>query len=219
MKILDPSSSTLTLSEIHHFFTHKLAQTPTHKSGAYAPVSLHGYTTVRRDFDLYLSRSAPHVPLLPPPKDFIPRLLHRFQERGISLTKGEVLGLVDLGVGVKRPQSGEQTKEEEGEGADERDDYTLLTAVIEEAESRFGDDQLSEILGILRAEMPLLVQSGKATEKESAVSVPVTSPDSGVYEVGEEAEVIDEEEAEDGALLYEVRQGRKENDGDIDGEE
>jgi hypothetical protein len=249
MKILDPCSATLTLSEVHAFFQNKPAQTPTSKRGAYEPVSLHGYNTVKKDFELYLKRSAPHVPHMPRPETFIAKLLSRLQEKNVVLTKAEALTLINLGVGVKRPaatqtqangteelQESVEIKDEEGEvmETDDRDDYTLLTAVVEEAENRFSDDQLTEILTILREEMPISMgkpvtlaeafRNGTAEQQERMVSVPVGSPSPSLEAGGVTTEIvedteIDDEGAEDDTLLHEAGYVRKQNDGDIDGED
>jgi hypothetical protein len=243
MKILDPSSATLTLSEVHTFLQNKLAQTPTKKLGAYEPVSLRGYDTVKKDFDLYLTRSAPHIPLLPPPETFIARLLNRFRDAGIVLTKAEILTLINLGVGVKRPaatqtqangmevvQESVEIKNEDGTTveADDRDDYTLLTLVVEEAESRFSDEQLNEILAILRDEMPLStsraqsllrVRANGSDVEDREISVPVGSPVSSPEAEGVTTEMVEDEAAEDDALLHEAAPQRKTGEGDIDGED
>jgi hypothetical protein len=249
MKILDPCSATLTLSEVHNFLQNKPAQTPTTKRGAYEPVNLHGYNTMKKDFELYLKRSAPHIPLLPEPEKFIPRLLHRFQEKNIVLTKAEALTLINLGVGVKRPtatqtqpngteevQQSVEIKNEDGTvmEPDDRDDYTVLTAVVEEAENRFSDDQLTEILTILREEMPVTTakpatladafRNGSADFQDRGISVPAASPSpspeaGGVTTDMEEDAGIDDEAAEDDALLQEEGYVRKQNDGDIDGDD
>ena len=152
---------------------------------------------------------------------------------GISLTKGEVLGLVDLGVAIKRPSrggDGVEVKNEDGTvgDADERDDYTLLTAVVEEAEGRFSDEQLTDILTILKVEMPLRAQGVetlvgvKLSGENRGVSVPAASPSSEAE--GEGSGAVDgagedEDEVEDETLSHEANFGRKENDGDIDGED
>jgi hypothetical protein len=248
MKILDPSSATLTLSEVHKFLQNKPAQTPTKKLGAYEPVSLRGYDTIKKDFDLYLTRSAPHIPLLPPPETFIARLLGRFKDAGIVLTKAEILTLINLGVGVKRPaatqtqangteivQESVEIKNEDGTiaEADDRDDYTLLTLVVEEAESRFSDEQLNEILAILRDEMPLStsraqsllrVRANGSVTEDREISVPMDSPVSSPEAEGVATEMadavgIEDEAAEDDALLHEAGPQRKTGEGDIDGED
>jgi hypothetical protein len=248
MKILDPCSATLTLSEVHTFLQNKPAQTPTSKKCAYEPVNLHGYNTVKKDFELYVKRSAPHIALLPAPGTFIARLLSRFQEKNIVLTKAEALTLINLGVSVKRPaatqtqangteevQESVEIKDEDGVPveADDRDDYTLLTAVVEEAENRFSDDQLTEILTILREEMP--IAAGKPVtlaeafrngteEQDRGVSVPMGSPssslrDGDVHQEEVEDAGMDDEEAEEESLLQETGYARKQNDGDIDGDD
>jgi len=249
MKILDPCSATLTLSEAHNFLQSKPAQTPTTKRGAYEPVNLHGYNTIKNDFELYLKRSAPHIPLLPGPETFIPRLLRRFQDKNIVLTKAEALTLINLGVGVKRPtatqtqpngteevQQSVEIKNEDGTvmEPDDRDDYTVLTAVVEEAENRFSDDQLTDILMILREEMPLATgkpatladafRNGSADFQDMEITAPAASPSSGSEAGGATADMvddagIDDEEAEDDALLQEEGYVRKQNDGDIDGDD
>lgn len=250
MKILDPSAATLSLSEVHAFLQNKPAQTPTSKRGAYEPVNLHGYNTVKKDFELYLKRSALHVLLLPAPETFIARLLSRFKERQIVLTKAEVLTLIDLGVGVNRPaatqtqpngteevQDSVEIKNEDGTVVepDDRDDYTLLTAVVEEAESRFSDDQLTAILTILREEMPMSTgkpvafaeasRNGGAELKDRGISVPVASPspslspDAGITMDMVKDAGLDDEAAEDDALLHEAGYARKQNDGEIDVED
>lgn len=244
MKILDPSSATLTLSEVYTFLQNKPAQTATHKRGAYEPVSLRGYDTIKKDFDLYLSRSAPYIPLLPLPETFIARLLGRFKDSGIVLTKPEILNLINLGVGVKRPaatqtqtngtevvQESVEIKNEDGTivEADDRDDYTLLTLVVEEAESRFSDEKLNEILVILREEMPLSTHrahslltvgaNGKATE-DGEVFMACPSPEAeGVNAEMVEETGLEDEAAEDDTLLHEDAPQRRAGEGDIDGED
>lgn len=252
MKMLDPCSATLTLSEVHAFLQNKPAQTPTSKKGAYEPVDLHGYNTVKKDFELYLKRSAPHIPLLPAPEKFITRLLSRFQAKNIVLTKAEALTLINLGVGVKRPaatqtqangteevQASVEIKDEDEDGAvveaDDRDDYTLLTAVVEEAENRFSDDQLTDILTILREEMPIAAHkpvtlaeafmNGSTEKNDRGMSVPVGSPSSSPNVAGVTTEMVEDagididEAAEDDTLLLEAGYTRKQNDGDIDGDD
>ena len=154
-----------------------------------------------------------------------------------------MLTLINLGVGVKRPaatqtqangmevvQESVEIKNEDGTivDADDRDDYTLLTLVVEEAESRFSDEQLNEILAILRDEMPLStsraqsllrVRANGSDVEDREVSVPVGSPVSSPEAEGVTTEMVEDEAAEDDALLHEAAPQRKTGEGDIDGED
>ena len=168
IQILDPQSATLTLPELHAFLQSPATTSSTQQSqpnlkiGGYPTPNLRGYRTITKDLSTYIDTLAPHVKELPPLRgddddagegegggrwlrEAVGLLSRGREEGGYGLTKGEVLMVVNLGLGMtgERGEGGEEEEEEEGAGSS---DVQVLHAVVEELSDRFTDEEVEEML-------------------------------------------------------------------------
>ncbi|PKX88589.1 uncharacterized protein P174DRAFT_455541 [Aspergillus novofumigatus IBT 16806] len=94
----------------------------------------------------------PVQPSAPTPVDLALReLVTRLKPFG--LTKGEVVMIVNLGWGGGRGRKGEEAGRESGGGGLSEEDYgalALLDTVIEEREERLSEEDVAQILAIIR---------------------------------------------------------------------
>jgi len=195
MKILDPSSAPLPLVELHRFLsTQKQHRKPDPKIGGYPVPNIRGYRSITKEFNAYLDGICPHVKELPSLETgWMERVIRclslprrpdgpQSEKKGVDedvqygygLTKGEVLMIVELGLGMKPPggagsavdeveneimveDGGEEEQEEEQGGQDglaveeqEASDTQVLRAVVEELDERLSEEEISEMLRRIR---------------------------------------------------------------------
>lgn len=187
MKILNPSSATLPNAEVLHFLSLHPPRAPDPVVGSYVPTSTQSLNTIRRDLSAYFTQITPWTAqyaaalaaegYLVEPKTkakkeelksryeegFMKELLHRLGR--YELTKGEVLMIMNLGLGLSGPdrmpprlrreaQSRATENNQDGEDGDvdktveeqEGSDEMVLGVVCEELEDRFNEEDVRGIL-------------------------------------------------------------------------
>lgn len=156
MKVLDPQSALLTLSELQHFLTHTSPRPREKKTGAYQPTDLSDHDRIRKDLKDYTTEITPHVTRCQDPGVWMATLVRRL--KGFELTKTEVLNLVDVGVGRRKTSEGQTVESGEEEELSEEErvarDVLVFKCVVEEVDLRFagdsGGERIKEIIEIFR---------------------------------------------------------------------
>ena len=155
MKILNPSSAPLTLSEVsHHLSTHPVRKSDP-RVGAYPIVDLSRYKTVRKEVERYVATCTPWCTPRTGAKEggreeVMEKLVQALKPWGLSWA--EVMMVWDLGIARDRRNGGgvgmdvegeEQQKMEEMRESDER----VLGCVFEEG--RFEESELKQIVEVV----------------------------------------------------------------------
>ncbi|EGD83897.1 hypothetical protein H112_07579 [Trichophyton rubrum D6] len=178
MKILDPQAATLSNVEVLAYLKSNpprlSAQAPLPNAKNFVPKpDLRDYNTVVKEYNDYVVRLSPHLLSYPSFTSISPEnaagdnsttdldvalrtLISSLKP--FNLTKAEVLMIINLGVGLEAKPEGEAAEDTvmqdgDGENGDAGVDYgalALLDTIIEDREERLADEDVAEILRIVR---------------------------------------------------------------------
>ncbi|KKY22869.1 hypothetical protein UCRPC4_g03069 [Phaeomoniella chlamydospora] len=202
-KVLDPQSSSLPLLELHTFLAHQrsLSSTRSHdpKIGGYPTPNLHGYRTITKEINSYLRDIVPWIDEYPGLEyggrnssdtdsktswlETVIQILGGTSndpstpegKQAYGLTKGEVLMILEHGLGMRTIPRSDASEEPSNDNEEEEEcvnpsaleemdasDTQVLHAVVEELNERFGDEEIADMLRRVRE----IVEEARTEEQE-----------------------------------------------------